>query len=122
MGKRLVSNREPGTALIVLEPDSDALPIAVRTLLFPLELTQRAIEKAAPRRTEYTLWDTSIHGFGLRVRPSGDRSYVLIYRPQGRRRQKRVTIGKPGVLTLRDARDIARKLLRVRPETLSGVA
>lgn len=111
MRKLLAGKREPGTELLVIEPDSDVLPIVARTLPFPLELTQRAVEKAAPRRTEYTIWDTGIHGFGLRVRPSGDRSYVLIYRPQGRRRQKRVTIGKPGVLTLREAREIARGLL-----------
>lgn len=62
-------------------------------------------ETGAAARQEI-LWDTEVPGLGLRVYPSGRRSWCLRYRVNGRRRI--VTLGVYGVLTLEMARDEAR--------------
>src|SRR5262249_48844872 len=52
-------------------------------------------------------------GFGLRVRPSGVKSYVVKYRVGSGRRApvRRITLGKHGKLTPYTAREAARRLL-----------
>ena len=52
-----------------------------------------------------------IPNFGIRVFPSGRKSFLLGYRLPGSRRQRWTTVGKYGVLTLHQAREKARKLL-----------
>lgn len=59
-------------------------------------LTKRSVEGAArdAGRTVF-LWDTDVRGFGLRVLPSGVKSYVFRYRTaEGRRRL--ATVGQHG--------------------------
>lgn len=73
------------------------------------KLTQRDIDSAKPGQREYTRWDAQLPGFGLRVRPSGARAYVVIYRNAGRK-LRRYTIGKPSVFTLEEARKKARDI------------
>jgi hypothetical protein len=52
-------------------------------------------------------WDASISGFGVLVRPSGLKTFVLVYRnPQGRVR--RLTIGRYGRITVDQAREAAK--------------
>lgn len=78
-------------------------------------LTEDAVANARPRRAEYTIWDEAISGFGLRVRPSGYKSYVLYCRYRGETKLQKVTIGRAGNLTLEAARQAAREhLYRVR--------
>ena len=73
------------------------------------KLTKRCVDAAAPRASEYFLWDDELPGFGLRVFNSGKRSYLVQYRADGRTR--RVTIGLHGVWTPDEARREARALL-----------
>jgi integrase len=59
------------------------------------------------------LWDDEIIGFGLRVYPSGRKSYVVAYRAGGSQRFH--TLGRHGELTPDQARRLAREaLLQVR--------
>ena len=43
-----------------------------------MRLTETAIARLRPRAREYTVWDTRAPGLGVRVKPTGGRSYVLL--------------------------------------------
>jgi len=75
------------------------------------KLTKRAVESLkATDGVDRVVWDTDLPCFGLRVKPSGRKSYVLQFRNrQGRSR--RLTLGTHGVLTPDAARRQARELL-----------
>jgi len=75
----------------------------------PTRITKRIVDGAIPADKDYVLWDDELPGYGLRVFPSGKRSYVVQYRKGGRSR--RVTIGLHGPLTPDDARKQAMILL-----------
>jgi integrase len=78
-------------------------------------ITKPAVDAATcpPGHAEFCIWDTELPGFGLRVLPSGVKSYVLKYRTDGGRRgaSRRVTIGKHGAVTPEQARTAAQGLL-----------
>lgn len=59
------------------------------------------------------VWDEQVPGFGVRCR-QGQKSYVLQYRVLGGRgsRQRRVTLGRVGTVSLDDARVLAQEYLR----------
>ncbi|SRR6266446_2022147 len=76
-------------------------------------ITKRTVDAAVPdaSRADRFLWDGEVKGFGLRVKPSGIKSYVLKYRIGSRTR--RLTIGKHGSpWTPEEARRRASDLLR----------
>lgn len=74
------------------------------------KLTQKDVDAAKASAKEYTMWDWVVPGFGMRVRPSGTRSFVYVYRRHSRKTVQRCTIGKPGALTLDEARRQAKQL------------
>lgn len=85
-----------------------------------VRLTKTVIDAADPRSERYTLFDRDIRGFGLRVYPSGQKSFIFEYKSaEGGRTAttKRVTLGKVGQITPQEARTAADKL---RAETRLG--
>jgi len=73
-----------------------------------MRLTKRAVEGLAPERDGDRLaWDDALPGFGVRVKASGVRSYIVQYRIGGRSR--RLTLGQHGRITLEQARRLARE-------------
>ncbi|UWQ97486.1 integrase arm-type DNA-binding domain-containing protein [Rhodobacteraceae bacterium M385] len=74
-----------------------------------VKLTKRSIDQLAISEKDYFVWDSELSGFGVRVMPSGRKSYLVQYRAGGRSRRK--TIGQHGALTVDQARVEARKLL-----------
>jgi integrase len=75
-------------------------------------LTKRTIDTIKPGPTEFSIWDSDISGFGIRIRPSGAMSYLVMYRTGGRNSPlRKVTIGSVGKLTVEEARAAARKIL-----------
>lgn len=57
----------------------------------------------------FALWDAAVPGFGLRIYPSGRKAFVVIYRHEGR--QRMMNVGRYGVLTVQQARQMAREVL-----------
>ena len=67
-----------------------------------MRLTDRAVARFRPREREYTVWDNHVAGLGVRVRPTGGRSYVLLEDAGGRSR--RVSLGPVSLKTVAEAR------------------
>ncbi len=63
-----------------------------------------------PTTKRYWLWDEQFRGFGCRISPSGRRTYYVAYRT-ATGTQRRVKLGDHGVLSLREARDLAGDVL-----------
>jgi integrase len=82
------------------------------------KLTKRMIDALKPRAKAYAAYDSELHGFGVRVMPSGHKSFVVEYRPHGGGRgvaTRRLTLGATGALTPEQARRGAQEALaRVR--------
>lgn len=74
------------------------------------KLTKPMIDRTQTAGTDLLLWDSALPGFGLRVKPTGIKSFVLQYRTR-ERISRRMTIGRYGTLTLDHARKEARRLL-----------
>jgi hypothetical protein len=72
-------------------------------------LTKRTVDALVPTQKEQVIWDDAIPGFGLRVMPSGRRSYLIQYRVAGRSR--RFTLGVHGTITPDQARRKAVRLI-----------
>lgn len=82
---------------------SDAVPENAK------KLTKRVIDLTVPGERRFEIWDVELKGFGLRVEPSGVKSFILRYRPGGRRSAKRfVNLGRYGAVTPDEARRQAR--------------
>lgn len=73
------------------------------------KLTKRVVEAAQAIERDRFIWCDELPGFGVRIFPSGKRSYLVQYRTAGRSR--RVTIGLHGRLTAEEARKEAMSLL-----------
>src|SRR4051812_40042261 len=56
------------------------------------KLTKRYVDALTAGPSRYTAWDSELSGFGVRVAPTGDRTYVLKYRAA--RQQRWLTIGR----------------------------
>jgi len=78
------------------------------------KLTKRTIDAMVPAASRVVLWDMELRGFGLRVEPSGAKTFILRYRPKGSGAsgtKQFVTIGRYGVLTPEEARTRAKEIL-----------
>ncbi|MCL2715913.1 MAG: integrase family protein, partial [Alphaproteobacteria bacterium] len=73
-------------------------------------LTKSVAEAATASDREQNIWDGSLPGFGLRVRPSGHKSFILKYYNAKRQRRK-LKIGRYGAVTVDEARSLAKKHL-----------
>lgn len=78
------------------------------------KLTRNICEQAEVRAEQYELWDAEIAGFGLRVMPSGVKSFIVRYRTDGGGRtakRRTYTLGRFGPLTIDQARKSAKTVL-----------
>ena len=61
-------------------------------------ITKRRVDALKAADREYFVWDRDLKGFGLRVQPTGEKSYVVKYRAGSGRNAptRRVTLGPVG--------------------------
>ena len=79
-----------------------------------IKLTKRTVGAIVPSDHPAFYFDTDLKGFGLKVTPSGVKTFVVEYRPGvgGRGTQKRrVTLGRYGALAPDEARELAKGML-----------
>ena len=79
-----------------------------------LKLTRRTVDAASPTDKSFIIFDSELKGFGLRVLPSGAKTWVVEYRPGRRGRavsKKRLSIGSATTLTPEQARSKATAIL-----------
>ena len=67
-----------------------------------LRITDRAVEALSVEGNDAIFWDRVLLGFGVRVYPSGAKTYIVQTRTDGRSR--RVTVGRHGELSAAQAR------------------
>jgi integrase len=74
------------------------------------KLSKRTVDALAPRDKAFIAFDDDVKGFGVRVMPSGSKTYVLEYRPGAGGRgvaKRRLTLGRCGSMTVEQARKAA---------------
>ena len=75
-----------------------------------MKLTKRAIDALKTDGLDHVHWDDELRGFGLRIKQSGLKSFLIQFRNvQGHSR--RLTVGQYGRMTPEEARREARRLL-----------
>jgi Arm domain-containing DNA-binding protein len=78
------------------------------------KLTKSSIDRAVYEGDEQgnewdVRWDSAVPGFGLRIYPTGRKAFILRYQVSGSKRL--LALGTYGVLTLDQARNLARQRL-----------
>ena len=79
-----------------------------------LTLNKKSVDALKPADKPFIAWDDRLTGFGVRVQPSGVRSYLVNYRAEGggrRAANRRLVIGRHGRVTAEQARRIAQETL-----------
>ena len=74
------------------------------------KLTKRTLDALEPREKAYIAFDSEISGFGVRVMPSGVKTFVVEYRAGVGGRgvaKRRLTLGRYGAMTVDQARTAA---------------
>lgn len=61
--------------------------------------------------TPMFIWDQELKGFGVRIYPSGKKSFLITYR-NDQNKQRFMILGKYGVLTVQEAKELAKDKLR----------
>ena len=76
-------------------------------------ITKRTVDALKPNGSEFTLWDDTVSGFGVRVRPTGAMSYMVVYRAGSGRGApvRRYTIAAVGKIAPERARARAKAIL-----------
>ena len=78
-----------------------------------IRLTERVVKDFVADGKDHTYWDSIVSGFGVRVRPSGSKSFIVYFRiGEGRSgTQKKVTLGACSKMQVEAARKAALSLI-----------
>ena len=88
-------------------------PTALETSVPSKRISKRVVDGIRANGAEFIIWDDALTGFGLRVRASGAKSYVVMYRAGAGRKapSRKITLGSVGKITPDMARELAQKAL-----------
>ena len=67
-----------------------------------MRLTHAAVSRLRPGEREYTVWDTTVRGLGVRVRTTGGKSWILLHRSASGSR--RISLGLVETASVAEAR------------------
>ena len=85
-----------------------------RVALVKIALSKRTVDALEPTGTAWIAWDDKLTGFGVRVYPSGRKSFIVNYRAgDGGRRapNKRIVLGRCDRISADQARRMAHQVL-----------
>src|SRR5688500_1063744 len=82
-------------------------PASASTDRSPRRITKRMVDSLEPDGADYVAWDDQLTGFGVRVRASGRRVFVLKYREPNEAQTRRMTLGSFPAITPDEARRLA---------------
>lgn len=74
------------------------------------KLTKTLIDNTKPEAADVWLWDSELEGFGVRIKPTGRKTYVVRYRTRDIRTQRKQTLGRCTDFPPEKARELARKV------------
>jgi hypothetical protein len=80
------------------------------TVATNLKISKRTVDRLSPREKAFIVFDSELKGFGVRVAPSGWKTFILEYRPSPGGRgvaKKRLTLGRYGAMAAEEARAAA---------------
>ena len=72
-----------------------------------VKITTNRLKDIRPREKEYFIWDSEIKGFGCRISPKGNITYIFHYRIVGNIQYKKIKIGNSKNISLEEARTTA---------------
>jgi len=75
-----------------------------------MKLLKKSIADLEPRKNKYYVMDDGLDGFGIKVYPSGKKSYIVRLRFKGSK--KEYAISDVSVLVLSEAKDKARDIIK----------
>src|SRR5689334_6940800 len=76
------------------------------------KIGKRVVDAARPGERPVLIWDDEVKGFGLKVQPTGAKTYIVQYRTGGRGAPtRRYTIGSHGKIAPEAARIEAKRVL-----------
>ena len=73
-------------------------------------ITKRSLDCLKADGRDFFVWDSDISGFGIRIKPSGVKSFIVRYR-NGHGKERRITLGRYGHITVEQARKLAHQEL-----------
>src|SRR5260370_16317103 len=70
-------------------------------------LTDRGLRVLKPKPKQFTIWDSLIPPFGVRISATGRKAFIVMRRPAGGTKPIRVTLGHYPAMSLEKAREAA---------------
>ena len=78
-----------------------------------LKLTERTVARLKPPASgKLDVWDQTLPAFGIQLRSTGRRAWIIAVRRPGKSTTSRITIGDPATMSRADAQARARELMR----------